>query len=111
MGAVLLAIFVVLMFRLLGSSGWLRSRRRPRWTREQQQENERWVAEHILQHPDSTQSLQRSYPKAAMRARAVVRYREIERLRACGALTEEDYDWELEKILPLVDISEDLTSV
>lgn len=68
----------------------------------------RWIANHIEKYPNSSSILQNEYPDAANMAKASRRYKEIEKLRGEGLMDEIDYQRELLKILPLIDITEDI---
>ncbi len=63
--------------------------------------------EFFKQFPESP--LKDSYPQQANMAKALKRYAELEQLLQSGQITQEAYDEEMERLLPLIDISEDIT--
>lgn len=77
----------------------------PKPTKEQEKNTSRWMTDHLTEFPN-TPYLQSQYPKEYDKARAVRRYYELEDLRDAGKIDDIDYQLELEKILPLIDISD-----
>jgi hypothetical protein len=61
--------------------------------------------EFFKQFPESP--LKESYPQQANMAIALKRYSELDLSLKYGEITQEAYDEEVEKLLPLIDISED----
>lgn len=55
-----------------------------------------------------TSAPQRDHPQEANKALAISRYNELEKMRMSGEIDENTYQQELDKILPLIDISKDL---
>lgn len=62
--------------------------------------------EFFKQFPESP--LKESYPQQANMAAALKRYQELEILLQNGHITQQAYNEEVEKLLPLIDISEDI---
>ncbi|HRE52225.1 MAG TPA: hypothetical protein PK339_12435 [Flavitalea sp.] len=107
MWAFLAAILIVLAIKAL----WKKDQdywNGPKPTPEERNKNINMISDHIAQYPDSTDILQKAYPQAARRAHATNRYKQIEELRRTGKMDEATYQVELDKILPLIDISKDL---
>lgn len=80
----------------------------PKQTPQQEKEGIEWMTNHIMQFPNTSQELQKAYPEVARKVRAIRRYKELEQLRSTGQIDEATYNIELDKILPLIDISEDI---
>ena len=78
----------------------------PAPTHEQRRETLSRFVEFFKQFPESP--LKEHYPQQANMAAALVRYDQLEFMLKEGIITQEEYDVELEKIAPLIDISEDL---
>lgn len=71
-----------------------------------------WLIEHFQQFPQKEESvLRQAYPELYKIAMATKRYKELEVLRQQGVLDEIDYELELQKILPLIDITAALKAV
>jgi hypothetical protein len=64
------------------------------------------LVDFFKQFPESP--LKEKYPQQSNLAAALKRYDELEFLLQEGLISQEDYDTELEKIAPLIDITEDL---
>jgi hypothetical protein len=75
-------------------------------TREERRVTLNRLVEFFKKFPESP--LKDSYPQQANMARALIRYSELELLLQSGHITQETYDEEVEKLLPLIDISEDI---
>jgi hypothetical protein len=75
-------------------------------THEQRRVTLNRLVEFFKQFPESP--LKDSYPQQANMAAALLRYQELNLLLQTGQINEESYNEELEKILPLIDITEDL---
>ncbi len=58
------------------------------------------------EHPNS--KLKEDYPQIHRTAMATGQYKELEELRAKGLIDEIDYQLQLDRILPLIDISKDV---
>jgi len=108
MWALSAAILIVLAFRSLWKQDSVEYWNGPKPTPEERRRNINMIADHIAQDPINTGYLQKHYPQAARRARAINRYKEIENLRMTGKIDEATYQAELDKILPLIEISRDL---
>jgi hypothetical protein len=80
----------------------------PTPSKEEQNKNQNFISDHLVNYPGSIKDLGSSFPQAANRATAVLRYEELHRLRALGLITESRYQSELEEIAELIDISEDI---
>lgn len=79
----------------------------PAPTHEQRRITLNRFVEFFKQFPESP--LKEHYPQQANMAAALVRYDQLEFMLKEGIITQEEYDVELEKITPLIDISEDLS--
>lgn len=79
----------------------------PAPTHEQRRITLNRFVEFFKQFPESP--LKDSYPQQANMAKALIRYAELDTLLQFGHITQEAYDEEVEKLLPLIDISEDIT--
>ena len=78
----------------------------PAPTHEQRRQALNRLVEFFKLIPESP--LKESYPQQANMAAALKRYDDLNFLLQKGQITQEAYDEEVEKILPLIDISEDL---
>ena len=80
----------------------------PTPSKEEQNKNQNWISDHLVEFPASMVDLGKNFPQATNRAKAVIIYNRLEELRKRGGLGDIDYQTELEKILPFIDITEDL---
>jgi hypothetical protein len=78
----------------------------PAPTHEQRRQTLNRFVEFFKKFPESP--LKDSYPQQANMAAALLRYDLLEFQLQNGVISRETYDEEIEKILPLIDISEDL---
>lgn len=88
-----------------------RRRRRKYWngpapTAAQRKKNLQWIEGFLYKYPDS--GLRNDYPEIASKNLASKRYDVITRLHRSGQMSDAEYEIELEKILPLIDVTEDL---
>jgi hypothetical protein len=79
----------------------------PAPTHEQRRRELNKLVEFFDKFPESP--LKEHYPQQANMAAALKRYDDLNFLLEAGQITQEAYDEEVEKILPLIDISEDLS--
>jgi hypothetical protein len=75
---------------------------------EEQNQNQNWMVDHLVKFPSSIPFVAVNFPHVANKARAIIRYNELEHLLRGGKITESDYQAELENILPLIDLQNDL---
>jgi hypothetical protein len=80
----------------------------PKPSPEEQRRNILFISCHLDEFPDPNSSLAKEYPELFKRSLALKAYKQLEKRREAGMITEQDYNTELEKILPLIDISEDV---
>lgn len=74
----------------------------PEPTEAETQETQQWLIEYFKEYPSST--IQNNFPDLYNTAMASKRYDELEYLRKNGMIDEIDYQLELEKILPLIQL-------
>ena len=79
----------------------------PAPTLEQRQDTWQWMVDHFQQFPESL--LKYDYPHLYKVAMATKAYKELNLKKEAGLIDDIDYEMELAKILPYVDISKDLT--
>jgi hypothetical protein len=65
-----------------------------------------WLIDYFQEHPKKV--FKQIFPEIFKAAVAIKRYKKINLLQSEGLITDKEYDRELGKILPLIDISEDL---
>lgn len=79
----------------------------PTPTEEEKRKNIRWVENFLERYP--TSELGESYPEIKNKLEAIDTYLQLNRLLEKKMITQEFYDQELEKILPNIDITEDIS--
>jgi cell shape-determining protein MreC len=65
-----------------------------------------WLINYFQHHPKKV--FKQTFPEIFKVAKAIKQYKKINLLQTEGLVTEKEYEKELAKILPLIDISEDL---
>jgi hypothetical protein len=65
-----------------------------------------WLMDYLQAYPDS--SLKSLFPSSYKVAMATRKYKELNQMRKRGKISEREYEKKLRKILPLIDIREDL---
>jgi cell shape-determining protein MreC len=68
-----------------------------------------WLIDYFQEHPQSV--FKQTFPEIFKVAMAIKQYKKINVLQREGLVTEKEYEKELEKILPLIDITEDLKPI
>ena len=65
--------------------------------------DKQWLIDYLQEHPDKI--FKKTFPDIFNIAMATKEYKRINLLRKSGLINEKEYENQLEKILPLVDIS------
>ena len=107
MGILIISVVILIIFRAIFPVKESMYYNGPKPSKKQQNHDQNWIADHLEVFPDSKE-LSQAFPQAARRARAAVAYRELQRLHESGVIDDIDYQRQLEKILPLIDIREDI---
>lgn len=116
-------LFVLIMIQLAGIVlslffscliNWIEHRRSVRLQHmkhalHHSQQNSQWLIDYFQEFPDSL--LRFDFPHAYRIAKATRRYKELSDLRAQGVISEQVYQNQLNKILPLIDIKNDVAAL
>lgn len=78
----------------------------PKPSNEERNRNQHFIADYMARFPNNCGDLPRQFPDAYTRAMAYIQYERLNNQFARGEIDEIDFNVELGKILPLIDISD-----
>jgi hypothetical protein len=97
---------------LYACAAWLFGRRYysgPVPTKDEHDDNSRWITGYLQRWPNSP--LARKYKQQAARAHAYRAYLKLQERHESGMIDEIDYQRELARILPLIDVQNDIARI